>query len=195
VSQVQLPAGHRLRLLDEPDAGELYALIDANREQLARWLPWAAGQTLEDTAVFVERTREQLANNDGFQTAIVDDHKIVGMVGFIGVSWQHRSTSIGYWLGASAQGRGVMTSAVRALTDHAFASWRLKRVEIRAGLGNTRSRAIPERLGFEQEGVLREVELVGKRYVDQAVYAMLARDWPGRSRSIHREAIHRPNGG
>jgi ribosomal-protein-serine acetyltransferase len=184
VSQLQLPDGQKLRLLKESDAEELYAVIDTNRDYLARWLPWAANQTLEHTLAFIRRTREQMTNNDGFQTTIIDDGKIVGMVGFVGVSWQHRSTMIGYWLSESAQGNGVMTYAVQSLTGHAFETWRLNRVEIRAGVENTRSRSIPERLEFQQEGVLREAELVGDRYVDQAVYAKLACDWlmPGQQR-------------
>jgi hypothetical protein len=53
------------------------------------------------------------------------------------------------------------------------------RVEIRAAPENARSRAIPERLGFTQEGTLRQVECVGDRYLDNVVYAMLAEDWKG----------------
>ena len=83
------------------------------------------------------------------------------------------STSIGYWLAESAQRRGTMTRAVQTLLDHAFGVWQLHRVEIRAAVNNTRSRAIPERLGFNQEGVLRAAERIGKRYTDQVVYAML----------------------
>jgi ribosomal-protein-serine acetyltransferase len=162
-----------LRLLEESDAQELYAAIDANREHLARWMPWADGQTLQDTLAFIQRTREQLASNDGFQTAVIMDGRIVGMVGFHGVSWDHRSTNIGYWLAESAQGHGTMTRAVQALIEHAFKVWRLHRVEIRAAVDNARSRAIPERLGFVQEGVLRAAERIGERYTDQVVYAML----------------------
>jgi len=44
---------------------------------------------------------------------------------------------------------------------------------------NARSRAIPERLGFTQEGTLRQVERVGDRDLDNVVYAMLAEDWKG----------------
>ncbi|HTA13675.1 MAG TPA: GNAT family protein [Solirubrobacteraceae bacterium] len=175
--QFQLSDGQKLRLIEESDAGELQAVVDANRDHLARWLPWAAGQTSEDTLAFIDHAREQLARNDGFQMTVVDDDKIVGMVGFVGVSWQHRSTTIGYWLAESAQGRGIMTRAVRALTSHALEIWQLNRVEIRAGVDNARSRAIPERLGFNQDGVLRDAERIGDRYVDQAVYAMLARQW------------------
>jgi ribosomal-protein-serine acetyltransferase len=42
---------------------------------------------------------------------------------------------------------------------------------------NRRSRAIPERLGFRQEGTLRQAELVDARYLDSVMYSMLAADW------------------
>lgn len=174
--RVQLSTGRWLRLLDESDAQELYSVIEANRDALARWMPWAAGQSLHDTQAFIRATREQLARNDGFQTAVIDHGHIVGIVGFHGISWQHRSTSIGYWLAESAQGHGTVTDAVSALVDHAFGAWRLHRIEIRVGVDNTRSRAIPERLGFTQEDFAREAELVGGRYVNQVVYATLATD-------------------
>jgi ribosomal-protein-serine acetyltransferase len=171
-----------LRPLEESDAQELYAIIEVNRDYLARWMPWAAGQTLQDTLTFIQRTREQPTSNDGFQTAIVEDDRIIGVVGFHGVSWEHRSTSIGYWLAESAQGRGTMTDAVEMLVEHALRTWQLQRVEIRAAIENTRSRAIPERLGFTREGLAHKAERIGGRYVDQVVYAMLAGDWLGRDR-------------
>jgi ribosomal-protein-serine acetyltransferase len=166
-----------LRLLEEADAEELYAVVDANRGYLAQWMPWAAAQTLEDTLEFIRGSRRQLANNQGFQTAVVDDDRIIGVLGFHRVDWENRSTSIGYWIAESSQGRGSVTQAVRALADHAFRTWKLNRIEIQAGVDNERSRAIPARLGFSEEGVLRQAERVGDRFVDHVVYAMLAEDW------------------
>ena len=169
---------HRcLRLLEETDANELYAVVGANREFLAQWMPWPASQTLEGTLEFIRRGRKQLADNQGFHLAIVDDGRIVGVVGFHHLDWENRSTSVGYWIAESSQRRGTVTQAVRALTDHALRTWKLNRVEIRAAIGNVRSRAIPARLGFKEEGVLRQVERIGDRYVDHVVYAMLAADW------------------
>jgi hypothetical protein len=70
--------------------------------------------------------------------------------------------------------------ATGALVDHAFGVWKLNRVEIRAGVENKRSRAIPERLGFTQEGVLRQAERVGDRFVDHVMYSILADEWKAR---------------
>lgn len=121
----------------------------------------------------VEGVETNATTRNQSQTAVIEDARIIGIVGFHGVCWDHHSTSIGYWLAESAQGRGTMTRAVQALVDHAFRVWRLHRVEIRAAVDNTRSRAIPERLGFTQEGVLRAAERIGDRYADQVVYARL----------------------
>jgi ribosomal-protein-serine acetyltransferase len=71
-----------------------------------------------------------------------------------------------------------MTLAARALTDHAFRVWELNRVEIRVAPENRPSRAIPERLGFSEEGILRSVQRIeDDRYLDLVVYGMLAAGW------------------
>ena len=174
----ELSGGCFLRLFEESDAQELYALVDANRAYLARWLPWVdATRGPEDVLSFIRAARKQLGDNDGFPLAIVDGPNIIGAIGILSIDWTHRSTSIGYWLAEDRQGRGTMTEAVRALTTHAFKVWKLNRVEIRAAVGNARSRAIPERLGFSEEGVARQAERIGDRYEDSVVYSMLGADW------------------
>jgi ribosomal-protein-serine acetyltransferase len=173
---LDVAADCRLVQLEEGHAEELYALVEANRGYLAQWLPWAAGQTLEGTREFIAKTRRQVDENDGFQGALVLGGRMVGAGGFLSVKWESRSTELGYWLAEDQQGRGLMTKTVSALVDHAFGQWRLNRVEIHAGAGNRKSRAIPERLGFQQEGVLRDYERVGDRYIDIVVYSLLASD-------------------
>jgi ribosomal-protein-serine acetyltransferase len=166
----------QLRLLEEADAKELHALIEANRSYLEPWLPWAAGQTFEDTLGFIRGTRSQAEENNGFQVAIALDGSIVGMVGYPLVDWDNRSTRIGYWLDAAHQGKGIVTASVRKLVDHALSAWQLHRVEIHVAIENRRSRAIPERLGFHEEGTLRQAQLVNGSYLDYVVYSTLATD-------------------
>jgi ribosomal-protein-serine acetyltransferase len=175
---LEIGEGSHLRPLTPSDAEGLHALIEANRSYLSPWLPWAAGQTFEHTVDFIRRTREQLAASDGFQAALVTDDELAGVVGYHGVDWDNRRTSIGYWLTEERQGRGTMTAAVRLLTEHALSSWELNRVEIRAAVENRRSRAIPERLGFREEATMRKLERVGDRQLDCVVYSMVAGETP-----------------
>jgi ribosomal-protein-serine acetyltransferase len=179
--RIPLPDGFALRALGESDVQELHALIEENRSHLARWLPWARGQSLEDTLEFVRSTLTQAAERNGFQAAILEGGRIVGVVGFHAVDWQHRSTSIGYWLAEGAQGTGTMTHAVRAMVDQALATWRLNRVEIRADVANERSRALLRRLGFRYEGTARQASRIGGTFHDDAVYSMLATEWSPRA--------------
>jgi ribosomal-protein-serine acetyltransferase len=174
----QLDEDRHLRLLEEVDATPLYQIIVGDRESLSVWMPWAAGQTFEGALAFIRSSRQQFAANLGFQAAIVERDVIVGVIGFSRVDWENRQASIGYWIARGSQGRGTITLAARALLDHAFVVWQLNRVEIRAGTQNLPSRRVAERLGLTQEGVRRDAERVGDRYVDHVVYAMLARDWP-----------------
>ena len=169
-----------LRLLEEGDAEELYAVVQANRAYLARWMPWAEKQTLDGTLEFIRASRKQLAENQGFAVAIVEADAIAGVLGYHRLDWEHLLTSVGYWIAEQSQGNGTVTRATAALVEHAFGVWRLNRVEIRAGVENNRSRAIPERLGFTQEGVLRQAERVGDRFVDHVMYSILADEWKAR---------------
>jgi ribosomal-protein-serine acetyltransferase len=175
------PGGPTLRLLSVDDADELHALVDANRAHLLPWMPWA-GEERAGTVEFLDAAVVQAATGDGAQYAILDAGRIAGTVGFHRVDWRNSAGSIGYWLAADAQGRGLMTRAVAACLDHAFGAWDLHRIEIRAAPDNARSRAVPERLGFVQEGILREAERHADRFGDLVVYAMLAADWRARPR-------------
>jgi ribosomal-protein-serine acetyltransferase len=126
---------------------------------------------------FIRASRRQVTGNQGFQAAVVGPKGILGVIGYHRLDWVNRATNIGYWIAADAQGHGLATRGARALIDHAFRVWELNRVEIRAAVGNGPSRRVAERLGLVREGVLRQAERIGERYVDHAVYAVLAPDW------------------
>ena len=173
-----LPGGAHLRLLEESDADELFALTDENRAHLEPWMPWIPfTRAPDDTLQFIRATRRQVADDDGMQVAIIDaDGAIAGVAGFHRIDWANRATSIGYWLAADRQGRGLVTEAVRALVAYAFDERALHRIVIEAAVDNARSRAIPERLGFREEGVRRAAERHGERFLDLVAYALLSTD-------------------
>ncbi len=171
--------GITLTMVQPEDAEGIFALIDSNRDYLREWFPWVdLAKGVEDALAFAERARKQDEEKDGVQSCIRLEGKIVGIIGFSFVDRANRKTEIGYWIAPSHQGRGIITKAVRALTDYAFSEWKMNRVAIQAGKANVKSRAVAERLGFQFEGVTREAECVSGRYVHLAVYSTLKRDWP-----------------
>jgi ribosomal-protein-serine acetyltransferase len=181
IEPLAIAPGAVLRPFRPADVEDLTETVAANREHLVPWMPWAESYSYEDCAVYLDRKRAQLEADELFEGPIVLDGRIAGVAGFHGVDEVNRSTSIGYWLVADAVGRGLMTRAVRTLLDHAFGTRDLHRVTIEAVVDNVRSRAIPERFGFREEGLLRGAKLLRGRYEDAVLYAMLASEWsPGR---------------
>ena len=175
-----LPAGDEtvLDVLFEEDAEELFALVDGNRAHLRQWLPWLDQNTeVEHTRVFIRATRKQHEDRNGFTCGIRLRGRLVGVVGLHGIDRVNRKTSIGYWVAESRQGQGLVTRACRALLGHLFDDLGLNCVEIGCAPGNTKSAAIPERLGFVREGLLRQREWLYDHYVDHVVYSLLGSEW------------------
>lgn len=167
-----------LKLVDIKDAKRVFELTDYSREYLREWLPWLDMTTsAEDTKGFIESCLKGYAENKSLTTFILYKGEIVGTASYNKLDWTNKIAYIGYWLGKDYQGYGIMTRVARALTDYAFNELGLNRVEITAAEGNKKSRSIPERLGFSNEGRIRQAEWLYDHYVDHIVYGMLAKDW------------------
>jgi len=168
----------QLRLLEPRFAEDLFQLADRNRAYLREWLPWVDGtRTPIDTSNYIKFTLSEFARNNGFQAGIFYQGNIAGCIGLHSIDWENKKTSIGYWLGSEFQGRGIMTRSCKAIINHIFNDLGLNRVEIRAAVMNRRSRAVPERLGFTQEGTIRRAEWLYDHYVDHVVYGLLKEEW------------------
>lgn len=167
-----------LALLEERHAAELFDVIERERSYLRQWLPWVDLTTeVEHTVHFIKTSLEQFANNEGFAAGIWWGSDIIGVLGTHKTDWLNRKVEIGYWIATAFQGQGIITDACRAAINHAFCEWKLNRVEIHCAVGNEKSCAIPKRLGFQFEGLLREAQLVNGKYLDINIYGMLKRDW------------------
>lgn len=175
-----IPAGDgiELRRVSSADCAELYALIDRNRARLREWLPWI-GQNYGQSHLlaFLQQREMENASRNSLTTHIRVDGKLCGVIGLHAIDHRHKSTSIGYWLDAAYEGRGIMTRACRAMVTEGFRQHGLHRIEIRCATGNHKSAAVPLRLGFVEEGILRQAEWLCNRWVDLRVFGMLEQDW------------------
>jgi ribosomal-protein-serine acetyltransferase len=174
--------GIELRQFEMSDAETLFTVADRNRPYLREWLPWVdRTHSADEIRDYIAARLEQFEARQGPNAAICLNGEIVGALGCHPIDWANRHCSIGYWIDAAHQGKGMMTRSCAALIDYLFHEMGIHRVTIQCGTGNPKSCAVPERLGFTREGVMREAEWVNDRWVDLVVWGMLAQDWKTRA--------------
>ena len=170
-----------LKLVMPSDAQDVFNMIDRNREHLREWLGWVDISTdISVTYQMIDINLRKFANHEALDTAIVYNGKIVGKVSINSINLANKTAQIGYMLDEKYEGRGIVTRAVKAMIDIAMFEYDLHKVEIWAAEGNAKSRAIPERLGFVQEGMIRSAEWLYDHYIDHVVYGVLRREWLAR---------------
>ncbi|HEU0079168.1 MAG TPA: GNAT family protein [Longimicrobiaceae bacterium] len=171
-----------IRCWDPRDATLLSAAVEASLEHLRGWMPWAAAEPKELDAR-IEDLRRFRGNFDlgvDFMYGIFDhaEARVLGGTGLHTHAGERRE--IGYWIHADHVGRGLATEAAAALTRVAFQVERVRRLEIRCDPRNTRSWAIPAKLGFRHEATLRgDVVAPDGGPRDTMVWGLLADEFPG----------------
>lgn len=101
---------------------------------------------------------------------------MIGSVGFYAWEKEHEKAKMGYDLRPEYWGQGIMREAMERAIRFGFEDMGLNRVEVTVMDTNERSIALVNRLGFTEEGVLREYSKVGEGFVDEHVFSMLRRE-------------------
>lgn len=165
-------------LLCQDHAWELFDLTDSNRSYLREWLPWLDSiATVSDTETFIDSVIREYNTGGGSNFAVLYEGPICGVASLHKIDAQNKIGFIGYWLGKEYVGNGIITEVVKILLELGFVEYQLNKIEIRCAEANSKSRAIPERLGFTQEATLRQCEYLYSRYVDHVVYSLLASEY------------------
>jgi len=84
-----------------------------------------------------------------------------------------RSAEIGYWLGEEYWGRGIVTEAVRAVTDYAFETFDICRVYAGVFEWNPASIRVLEKAGYEFEGRMKKSVTKDGHTIDELIYAII----------------------
>lgn len=159
-------------------AAGLLDAVNANRDHLSAFLPWVgAMQTVQDFERYIQQCRQKTAEKLEQSFVIVVNGVIAGRIGIHHIQPANQCGAIGYWLTREAGGKGVMLNCCRKIVEYGFSVLQLHRIEIKAATHNIKSQAIPQKLGFIREGVLRESERVNDVYFDIVLYAMLQHEW------------------
>lgn len=165
--------------IDTTDGQDLWFSVNGSRETLRRFLPWVQYHgDITASMRFTEACALDWDQGRAFRFVLRDRERMsmLGVVGLESLIHMHRSCELGYWLVDGAAGKGYMTEAASAALDFAFARTGAHRVRIAAATDNHRSLGVIRRLGFRFEGIAREAEWCDGRWLDHAVFALLATD-------------------
>jgi len=169
-----------LRVFRLDDAEEFFQLTIKNKAYLKEWLGWLDyTNTVEDTKENIRGRLQGMVETGGYPKSVAISYKgkIAGTIGYNEINRTSRIGKIGYWLGEEYQGKGIMTKACEAFITYGFTELDLNRIEIAAATGNKKSRALPERLKFTEEGTIRQAEWLYDHYVDHVIYGLLREEW------------------
>jgi ribosomal-protein-serine acetyltransferase len=165
-------------ILETRHAEELFNLIDANRESIGKWLAFPAFTTeVHHSETFIKKSLNRFASSNGFWAGIWYKGKLAGSIGYLFIDRGNHKTEIGYWLGKEFEGYGLATKACNLFIQHAFTDLQLNKVEISMASKNSKSKAIPERLGFKEEARIRNYEFLHGEYLDRIIYGLLKEEW------------------
>lgn len=177
MEHLRIDRNTRLETVKLSMAPLIFSAIDKDRKYLQEWLPFIEfSNQVSDTEKFLESIINQPAKEKDEVYSIWHKEEFAGLIGFKETDWINKKTELGYWLVEKMQGKGIITNSISVLIRFAFKKLKLNRIQIKVAVGNSKSAAIPKKMGFTFEGIERSGEKQGQSYSDLEVYSLLESD-------------------
>lgn len=173
----------RLRPFTRGDVDAVFAY--RHREDVARYL-FDVPLSREECALAVQQRAGQIALEalDDKIILAVDERATGELVGEVSLIWRSveaRQCELGWIFSPPHHGKGFATEAARALLNLAFGPGDMHRAMARCDAHNLASSRLMERLGMRREAHFREHSIVKGEWDEEFIYAILRREWLGRS--------------
>lgn len=169
------------RLLIRPvTAADLDDLLLVNGDEVVTYfLPYDTWQSHADGVAWLARVEARTAGGVGQQLVIerTADQRVIGAILLFRYEEASARLEVGYVLGRQAWHQGYATEALRGVLGSAFTVWGMRRIEAEVNPDNHASAALLLRLGFVQEGRLRQRWVAKGRTYDTNIYGCLATEW------------------
>ena len=169
----------RLRLRESrlADAEGIFAVLSS--EAVTRHYNLSPLADVEEAEALVERRAAAFRRQERIRWAIArrEDDVVIGSCGYIHWNRESRRAEVGYELHSDWQERGLMREALSAALSFGFDRMDLNRVEALVVPENEPSQRLLRRLGFVEEGLLREHSFWKGRFHDLLLFSLLRKDW------------------
>lgn len=166
-----------LRQLSLSDAKDVFEIF--SDDEVTKHYDLATFTSIERAERFINRMNEKFATNEGIRWAIAlkSTNRLMGTCGYNAVYSSSRRAIIGYELKREHWGQGYIPEALHAMIKYGFAELQLNRLEAFVIPGNERSFKVLSKLGFVEEGILREYGFWKDQFWDMRCFSLLKREW------------------
>lgn len=165
------------RLVRLDDVPVLAELLRVNRDFLAPWEPLRSEEyfTVDGQRAIIRDALARHEHGSSLPHVILDGSgRVVGRITLSGiVRGPFQSCSVGYWVSAADNGRGLATAAVRDIIGVAFRGLGLHRIQAETLLHNVRSRRVLERNGFVRIGMAPAYLSIAGKWQDHVLYQVV----------------------
>jgi len=120
---------------------------------------------------------KELRKYESYRWFVGFDEEVVGSVSLKSISHSMGYAEIGYGISETHHRRGIATVAVGLLVDKVFAETTLRKLIAMVHDQNQASCRVLEKLGFQEEGLLREHYVINGEAKDEVLYGLLRREW------------------
>jgi RimJ/RimL family protein N-acetyltransferase len=130
---------------------------------------------------WIKRAEEEFDSQKGYHFGIFERNtgKLTGYITLRELEREHSQVEFSFWIAKPEWGKGYATEACRAVVDFGFQSLGINRIYAFHMVRNPASGRVLEKLGFVEEGLLRECVIKWDKFEDVVIRAMLKRDWLG----------------
>lgn len=169
------------RIYGLEDDRALRAAVNESYAHLAPWMPWAQPEQTElESHVICRRLISGYLTGTDYTLGIWRDQDLMGGTGFhlrCGLlEW--KCAEIGMWIRASESGKGMGTTALKAMLEWGFGEWGWERLIWKCDTRNIASRRVAEHAGMTLESTFRSdaLDTKGNRR-DTHQFAILKSEW------------------
>ena len=167
-----------LRTFRAEDANAMYANWACDPD-VTKFLSWPAYKSIDDARSILKIWLEGYEKPDFYQWAIVlkELGQPIGSISVVNLDNRVEMAEIGYCIGKTWWGRGIMPEAVKSVMVYLFEEVGMQRIEAGHDPDNPASGAVLRKCGLQYEGTLRRRIRSNRGITDVAWYSMLKEEY------------------
>ena len=170
----------QLRLLQPSDADDFFGLIELNRPRLEDFFAGTVARTrsLQDTRDYFREIEIKIEARTYFPYIVIDldQPRFIGLIDIKSIDWNIPKAEVGYFMDSHYEGKGISGKALSIVIQHAAKEMGMRKLLIRTHTENQASKALAEKCGFQQEGIIRSDYKTSRgELVDLVYYGLVIR--------------------